>query len=97
MFEVLDAAGLSDETYKKEAKNHMVTAFEEAHVNPSGDTMVAASPEVAMLHEFLSGCLTEFVTRSWDVLESVDGTDPKAQIREGWSERHQGTCLVVTH
>ena len=55
MFEVLDAAGLSDETYKKEANNHMVTAFEEAHMNPSGDTMVAASPEVAMLHEFTRG------------------------------------------
>ena len=55
MFEVLDAAGLSDETYKKEANNHMVTAFEEAHTNSSDDTMVAASPEVAMLHEFIRG------------------------------------------
>ena len=97
MFEVLGAAGLSDETYKKEANNHMVTAFEEAHMNSSDDTMVAASPEVAMLHEFIRGWMTEFVTRSWDVLESGDRTDPKAQIREGWSERHQGTCLVVTH
>ena len=41
--------------------------------------------------------MTEFVTRSWDVFESDDRTDPKAQIREGWSERHHGTCLVVTH
>ena len=55
MFEVLDAAGFPDETYKKEANNHMVTAFEEAHMNFSGDTMVAASPEVAMLHEFIKG------------------------------------------
>ena len=97
MFEVLGAAGLSDETYKKEANNHMVTAFEEAHTNSSDGTMVAASPEVAMLHEFIRGWMTEFVTRSWDVLESGDRTDSKAQIREGWSERHQGTCLVVTH
>ena len=41
--------------------------------------------------------MTEFVTRSWDVLESGDRTDPKAQIRDRWSERRQGTCLVVTH
>ena len=31
--------------------------------------------------------MTEFVTRSWDVLESGDRTDPKAQIREGWERK----------
>ena len=89
---ILGAAGLSEETYKKEANNHMVTTFEEAHTNSSDDTMVAASSEVATLYEFIRGSMTEFVTRSFDVLESGDRTDPKARIRG-----HQGTCLVVTH
>ena len=52
---ILGAAELSDETYKKEANNHMVTTFEEARTNSSDDTMVAASPEVATLHEFIRG------------------------------------------
>ena len=55
MFEVLGAAGFSDETYKKKANNHMATAFEEAHTNSSVGTMVAASPEFAMIHEFIRG------------------------------------------
>ena len=70
MSEVLGAAGLSDETYKKKANNHTATAFEEAYTNSSDGTMVAANPEVAMLQEFIKGWMTEFVTRSWDVLEN---------------------------
>ena len=89
MFEVLGAAGLSDETYKKKANNHTATAFEEAHMNSSDGTMVAASPEVAMLQEFIKGWMTEFVSCSWDVLENGVNEVPKAQIREGWSGRHK--------
>ena len=59
--------------------------------------MLAASLEVTMLQEFIRGWMTVFATRSCDVLENGVSTDPKAQIREGWGGRHQGTCLVVTH
>lgn len=80
MYEVLGAAGLTDETYKKKASKHMATAFEEAHTNSPYGTMVAASPEVAMLQEFIRGWMTDFVSRSWDVLENGVSSDPKAQI-----------------
>merc|ERR1712136_733597 len=42
MYEVLGAAGLTDETYKKKASKHMATAFEEAHTNSPYGTMVSA-------------------------------------------------------
>ena len=96
MIEVLGAAGLSDETYKKKANNHMATAFEEAHTNSLDGTMVAASPEVAMLHEFIRGWMTEFMSCSWDMLQNGVNAVPKAQTREGWSGRHKRTCLVIT-
>ena len=96
MSEVLGAAGLTDETYKEKATNHMETAIEEAHTNSLDGTVVAASPEVGMLQEFIRGWMTDLVSCSWDVLGNGVNTVPKAQILEGWSGRHYGMCLVTT-
>ena len=75
----------------------MVTAFEESHTNSPDGTMVATGPEVVTLQEFFRSWMTEFVSVLGMCSKMVLVLIPKTQIREGWSARHQGTRLVVTH
>ena len=67
----------------------MVTTFEESHTNSIDGTMMAASPEVAMIHEFIRGWMTDFMSCSCDMLQNGVNTVHTAQIREGWSEKER--------
>ena len=78
MYEVLDAAGLTDETYQRKGEQIHGTAFEETHTNSLDGTMVATDPEVATLQEFIRFWMTEFVSRSWDVIENGVSADFKS-------------------
>ena len=82
---------------RERASERMATAFEESHTNSIDGTMVATDPEVVTLQELIRSWMTEFVSRSWDMIENGVSADPKSSDPRRVNRRHQRTRLVVTH
>jgi len=80
MWEALDTTTL-ESNYKKKAGQHLLKAFDEAHVSaPYGSATEGNSLEEMMLMDFLKGWMTEFITRAWDVLENGVSPEKDAQV-----------------
>lgn len=75
MWTALETSGVN-ETHMKKANQHLLKAYDEAFVKaPYGShDGVAASPELALLQDFVKGWMSEFVSRAWmPVLEDGIG------------------------
>jgi len=76
MWDAVSISGLN-ESYQKKAAKHLQAAYDEAHMSaPYGSTQ-ASSPEMGLVQDFVKCWMTEFISKSWDVLENgvVGGKD----------------------
>ena len=80
---------------RKRASKYMVTAFEESHTNSIDGTMVATDPEVVTLQEVIRSWMTEFVSRSWDVIENGVSADFKSS--DPWKVEQKAPTNASCH
>jgi len=76
MWDAISISGLN-ESYQKRAAKHIQVAYDEAHMAAPYGSTTASSPEMGLVQDFVKSWMTEFVNRSWDVLENgvVGGKD----------------------
>merc|ERR1712216_584555 len=76
MWDAVSISGLN-ESYQKKAAKHLQAAYDEAHMSAPYGSTSASTPEMGLVQDFVKCWMTEFVSRSWDVLENgvVGGKD----------------------
>jgi hypothetical protein len=76
MWDAVSISGLA-EGYQKKAAKHLQLAYDEAHMSAPYGSTSASTPEMGLVQDFVKCWMTEFVSRSWDVLENgvVGGKD----------------------
>merc|ERR1711920_802638 len=80
MREALELSGLSDKHLKKAVKN-LYEAYDEAHFKAPYGTTQGETPAISLLQDFVKGWMTDFVGRSWDIIEH--GTNQGSSGKEG--------------
>jgi len=72
--------GLSAD-YQKKCNKHLQLAYDQAHVAAEYGTNLGDTPELGMVEDFLTAWMSDFVKRSWDILENgIRPSDPHDQI-----------------
>jgi len=76
MWDAVSISGLA-EGYQKKAAKHLQIAYDDAHMSAPYGSTSASTPEMGLVQDFVKCWMTEFVGRSWDVLENgvVGGKD----------------------
>jgi hypothetical protein len=78
--DVVDGSGIL-ESHKKKANQQLAKSFDSAHMKAPYGSTVNASPELAVLQDFVKGWMKEFVEGGWDVLENgLTDTSRESQI-----------------
>lgn len=76
-WEAVEASGVK-EAFQKKCNKHLQTAYDDAHIKAPYGTTTAETAELSMLQDFVKGWMSEFVGRSWDVLETGIGAGARA-------------------
>merc|ERR1719253_225049 len=69
MWDAVSISGLA-EGYQKKAAKHLQIAYDDAHMSAPYGSTTASTPEMGLVQDFVKCWMTEFVARSWDVLEN---------------------------
>jgi len=76
MWDAISISGL-DESYQKKAAKHLQVAYDDAHMAAPYGSTSATTPEMGLVQDFVKAWMSNFVNKSWDVLENgvVGGKD----------------------
>lgn len=69
MWDAVEVSGLA-ESYQKKAAKHLQVAYDDAHMSAPYGSTTASTPELGLVQDFVKAWMTQFVSKSWDVLEN---------------------------
>merc|ERR1740130_1080139 len=69
MWDAVEVSGLA-ESYQKKAAKHLQVAYDDSHMAAPYGSTTAGSPELGLVQDFCKAWMTQFVEKSWDVLEN---------------------------
>merc|ERR1712232_59050 len=81
MWDAVEESGVG-ESFKKKMLTHIQKAYDEAYLKSPYGSCAGESPEVSLLMDFMTGWISEFVQRAWDVLERGIGASGAASKDE---------------
>jgi len=82
IFDVIELSGIP-ENMRKKANQHLMKAYDDAHMKAPFGSTTNESPELAVLQDFVKGWMAEFVGRAaWDVLDGLTDNSKESQVSQ---------------
>jgi hypothetical protein len=91
MWDAVELSGVQD-AFKKKTLQHLTKSYDEAYLKSPYGSCTGETPEVSLLMDFLTGWITDFVGRAWDVLERGVGAGSKDEQILFVASLYQSLC-----